>query len=180
MSLEITSNGYLKTVKESYSKSRRWVRPTLKIWLFDAANLVYIFAAPRLQAFNNRPHAFERACAFKAYAQSLENTDSSAARSEQLQNSIRCIESAYQYDDKRNWFNDSLKSPPDQHIDDRVCHQHGPGSHKGCCESMAREDADLSPWMRPNLVKRLHGRVVVQKFHLNYIMITYLGGYTLG
>jgi hypothetical protein len=38
------------------------------IWLFDAANVVYEFATPRLKSFNSRPHAFERACAFSEAA----------------------------------------------------------------------------------------------------------------
>jgi hypothetical protein len=41
--------------------------------MFDAANLVFGFAAPRLKPFNCRPHAFERACT----SETMRNPDGS-------------------------------------------------------------------------------------------------------
>jgi hypothetical protein len=68
-----------------------------EMWMLDAASLVFRFAAPRLEPFDGRPHAFARACAYRDYAQHCGRRGSSAGQSTQLQLAFRSIEIAHQY-----------------------------------------------------------------------------------
>jgi tetratricopeptide (TPR) repeat protein len=125
------------------------------IWYFDVANLVYRFAAPRLEVFNSRPHAFEHAIAFRDYAQHYEKLGSSEEQSQQLQLAVRCIGAVYVYDASNGLlFFDAPKSVsgPSRLVGDfqgvsQVGELPGPGPLETYFESVAREDAELSRWI---------------------------------
>jgi tetratricopeptide (TPR) repeat protein len=67
------------------------------MWMLDAANLVFGFAAPRLKPFDGRPHAFARACAYRDYAQHCGRQGSSADQSTQLLLAFRSIVAVHRY-----------------------------------------------------------------------------------
>jgi hypothetical protein len=125
-------------------------------WHFDAANLVYEFAAPYLESFSSRTHAFERVCAFKDYAKYYEKLDSPVARSIQLRRAISSIESAYRYDEESNFLNNLFKwldVPEDNLGNVNSNQQPGPGPHEAYFESILREDAELSLYIRPAFIE---------------------------
>jgi tetratricopeptide (TPR) repeat protein len=108
-----------------------------EIWMLDAANLVFGFAAPRLKPFDGGPHAFARACAYRDYAQYWVKQGSPADQSKQMQFAFHCIQAARRYGESLGQFN----SPTPEY------HQL-PGPQETHYELIAREDPALSRWMR--------------------------------
>ncbi|PMD43189.1 hypothetical protein L207DRAFT_563929 [Hyaloscypha variabilis F] len=94
-----------------------------KCWL-DAANLIYGFAAPRLEFFDSRVHAFERACLFRDLANYYyEMRGSPLGKLRHLKIAFLCIKVA------------QLPQNPQ------------PGPLEAHFESLARKDPQLSRWM---------------------------------
>lgn len=115
------------------------------IWLFDAANVVYEFATPRLKSFNSRPHAFERACAFSEAARHYEKLRSQDELSKQLQLAFRCIEAIRLYTKSNAAEPGSLFETSDKQSNKGLLE---PGPHEEYFEVLAREDPQLSRWIR--------------------------------
>jgi tetratricopeptide (TPR) repeat protein len=108
-----------------------------EIWMLDAANLVFGFAAPRLEQFNSRHHAFERACAYRDYAQHWVKQGSPADQSKQMQFAFHCIQAVRRDGESLGQFS----SPTAEY--------HGrPGPQEAHYELIAREDPALARWMR--------------------------------
>jgi hypothetical protein len=108
-----------------------------EMWMLDAANLVFGFAAPRLKPFDHRHHAFERACAYRDYAQHWVRQGSPADQSKQMQFAFHCIQAVRRYGEAQGQFN-SLTPEYYQRLGPQEAHY----------ELMAREDPALSRWMR--------------------------------
>ena len=113
-----------------------------EMWMLDAANVVFGFAAPRLKPFDDRPHAFERACAYRDYAQHCVRQGSPADQSKQMQFAFHCIQAVHQFNSltRNAWARD--RSHWDYLWDQR------PSSQEAYYEQMARKDPTLSRWMR--------------------------------
>jgi hypothetical protein len=122
--------------------------------MLDAANLVFGFAAPRLIPFVGRPHAFERACAYRDYAQHCGRQGSSADQSTQLLLAFRSIVVVHQYcaSNTAEFFHipesvDELSSMLDNLPGtSQVGQPAGPGPEEPYFESLARKDPELSRW----------------------------------
>jgi hypothetical protein len=108
-----------------------------EMWMLDAANLVFGFAAPRLKPFNRRHHAFERACAYRDYAQHWVRQGSPADQSKQMQFAFHCIQAVRRYGEAQGQFNSLTPE-----------YYQRPGPQEAHYELMAREDPALSRWMR--------------------------------
>lgn len=106
-----------------------------EMWMFDAANLVFGFAAPILERFGSRPHAFERACAYRDYAQHCVRQGSPADQSKQMKFAFHCIQAVRHYDESlgQNGLQDDFL---------------GPDPQEAYYELTARKDPALSRWMR--------------------------------
>jgi hypothetical protein len=117
-----------------------------EIWRLDAAIMVYEFAAPLLEAFNTRPHAFERACAFRAYAQHYEKLGSPDDRSKKLQLAFRSIAAVHRYEESNEDYLLNFLESLDELSG--ITGFPGPGPNEDYFESMARQDPELSRWMR--------------------------------
>jgi len=108
-----------------------------EMWMLDAANLVFGFAAPRLEQFKSRRHAFERACAYRDYAQHWVKQGSPADQSKQMQFAFHCIQTVRRDGESLGQFS----SPTAEY--------HGrPDPQEAHYELIAREDPALSRWMR--------------------------------
>jgi hypothetical protein len=143
-------------VEESLLEFMRLGAAYSEMWMFDAANLVFGFAAPFLERFDSRPHAFERACAYRDYAQHCVRQGSPADQSRQMEFAFHCIQAVYRQGELLDQFN--LLIPLDyQPLGPQEAHY----------ELMARKDPALSRWMRGGGLKQsLHSKMVVQGWHL--------------
>lgn len=121
-----------------------------EIWMFDAADLVYKFASACLENFDTRRHAFQRACAFRDHAQHCEKLGLSADRFKQLHLAVRCIETAYHYDDAHAplLLGDLPMAVEVESLPKPRQEEPGAGPREWHFESLAREDPELSRWMR--------------------------------
>ena len=117
------------------------------IWLFDAANVVYEFATPRLKSFNSRPHAFERACAFSEAARHYEKMGSSDEQSKELLLAFICIQAIRQYTESNAAEAEPCNLVEPSHKQSNEGFP-GPGPLEEYFEVLAREDPQLSRWIR--------------------------------
>jgi hypothetical protein len=125
-----------------------------EMWMLDAANIVFGFAAPRLEPFNSRRHAFERACAYRDYAQHWVKQGSPADQSKQMQFAFHCIQAVCRDGESLGQFS----SPTPEYLQ-------RPGPQEALYELMTREDPALSRWMGGEGVES-RASMVVQGWHL--------------
>ncbi|KAE9374328.1 hypothetical protein N431DRAFT_464596 [Stipitochalara longipes BDJ] len=112
-------------------------------WL-DTAELVYGVAAPRLEVFDDRSHAFERACTFRDFARYYEMRGSPEDHVKQLKLAFRCIEAARLYDAKQ-WH--QRQDNCDPWFPPCRIYYHMSDPMEAHFESVAQEDPQLSLWI---------------------------------
>ena len=108
-----------------------------EMWMRGAAYPVFGFAAPRLEPFNSRRYAFERACAHRDYAQHCVRQGSPADQYKQMQFAFHCIQAVRRDGEPLGQFSSPT---PEYH--------EPPGPQEAHYELIAREDPALSRWMR--------------------------------
>jgi hypothetical protein len=121
-----------------------------KCWL-DAADLIYGFAAPRLEFFDSRVHAFERACLFRDLANHYyEMRGSPLGKLRHLKIAFLCIKVA------QIPHNPKFEEPVQLHETFRLLVSRRsytwdvypqPGPLEAHFESLARKDPQLSRWI---------------------------------